>query len=206
MTRPRAMSSHARSGLAALQVSTTDPRPHCVGHAITSHAQPTLLCSRRSPRCACAQSYFNRIESSFEMLGFGDESRGSNNWLVAAEHTANGNPIMSNDPHLSLISPAVWWYCHLNTARMGGEGNMDVEGVCVCRPSGRHPWLQPRDCLGRDDDGLRRHRRLHGADHRGRRWCTRYRRIRYRWQRDAGASAASHRAGDDRRDGHGHRR
>lgn len=76
-----------------------------------------------------AQPYFNRIESSFELLGFGDDSRGSNNWLVGASHTANGNPIMSNDPHLSLISPAVWWYCHLNTARMGGEENMDVEGV-----------------------------------------------------------------------------
>jgi penicillin amidase len=98
------------------------PREH-----VARPTDPTVLAPLSTLRGA--QSYFNRIESSFEMLGFGDESRGSNNWLVAAEHTANGNPIMSNDPHLSLISPAVWWYCHLNTARMGGEGNMDVEGV-----------------------------------------------------------------------------
>jgi penicillin amidase len=76
-----------------------------------------------------AQDFLDRTEATFERLGFGDESRGSNNWLVAASLTANGNPIMSNDPHLSLISPSVWWYVHLNTARMGGEDMIDVQGV-----------------------------------------------------------------------------
>lgn len=76
-----------------------------------------------------AQRFFDRIEANFEAFGFGDESRGSNNWVVAARLTANDNPILANDPHLSLISPAVWWYVHLNTARMGGEGMIDTEGV-----------------------------------------------------------------------------
>lgn len=76
-----------------------------------------------------ARGFLERTEATFAALGFGDESRGSNNWLVGAGLTANDNPIMSNDPHLSLISPGVWWYVHLNTAKMGGEGNMDVEGV-----------------------------------------------------------------------------
>ncbi|MBN8612043.1 MAG: penicillin acylase family protein [Deltaproteobacteria bacterium] len=76
-----------------------------------------------------AHDFLAHTEAMFERLGFGDESRGSNNWLVAGTHTASGNPIMSNDPHLSLISPAVWWYVHLNTAKMGGEDMMDVEGV-----------------------------------------------------------------------------
>ena len=76
-----------------------------------------------------ARAFFERTEANFERFGFGDESRGSNNWLVAASLTANDNPILSNDPHLSLISPAVWWYVHLNTARMGGEDMIDVEGV-----------------------------------------------------------------------------
>jgi len=76
-----------------------------------------------------ATAFFDRTETIFESVGFGDDSRGSNNWLVAASLTANDNPIMSNDPHLSLISPGVWWYVHLNTARMGGEDMIDVEGV-----------------------------------------------------------------------------
>jgi penicillin amidase len=76
-----------------------------------------------------AHEFLEHTEQMFEQLGFGDESRGSNNWLMAATHTASGHPIMSNDPHLSLISPAVWWYVHLNTAKMGGEDMLDVEGV-----------------------------------------------------------------------------
>lgn len=79
--------------------------------------------------------YLERTSAFIERFGFGDESRGSNNWVVAGSHTASGHPIMSNDPHLSLYSPPVWWYCHLNTAAMNGgesddpERSLDVQGV-----------------------------------------------------------------------------
>ncbi|MFH2008746.1 MAG: penicillin acylase family protein [bacterium] len=55
------------------------------------------------------------------------EDRGSNNWIVSGAHTASGYPIMSNDPHLSLSSPPVWWMNHINTARAGGD--WDTMGV-----------------------------------------------------------------------------
>ncbi len=90
-------------------------------------AAPTALPSLATLRGA--EGFLGRMEQMFERLGFGDESRGSNNWLVAGSLTESGHPIMSNDPHLSLISPAVWWYVHLNTARMHGEDDLDVEGV-----------------------------------------------------------------------------
>lgn len=48
---------------------------------------------------------------------------GSNNWMVSGAHTASGHPILSNDPHLQLTSPAIWWYVHLNTKRAGGDLN-----------------------------------------------------------------------------------
>jgi len=76
-----------------------------------------------------AQAFFDRTEAIFQSAGFGDESRGSNNWLVAASLTANDNPIMSHDPHLSLISPGVWWYVHPNTAKMGSEDSFSAESV-----------------------------------------------------------------------------
>lgn len=94
---------------------------------------PRLPSSRmRLPALAsldAALPFFARMDARLQALGMGDEHRGSNNWLVAGEHTASGNPILSNDPHLSLISPPVWWYVHLNTARMGGEDMIDAEGV-----------------------------------------------------------------------------
>lgn len=34
---------------------------------------------------------------------------GSNNWAVAGMHTASGMPILSNDMHLSLTAPGIWY-------------------------------------------------------------------------------------------------
>lgn len=76
-----------------------------------------------------AMPFLDRIMARGERI-FGDlVTRGSNNWTVAGSLTASGHPILANDPHLSLISPPVWWYVHLNTARMGGEDMIDAEGV-----------------------------------------------------------------------------
>ncbi len=74
-----------------------------------------------------AERYFARIDES--PLLRRDPHIGSNSWVVHGDLTASGNPILSNDPHLSLISPSVWWYVHLNTERMGGEDAIDAEGV-----------------------------------------------------------------------------
>ena len=60
---------------------------------------------------------------------FGDDSRGSNNWVVSGAKTASGAPLLANDPHLSLPSPPLFWYSHLNTKRAGG--NLDVEGISL---------------------------------------------------------------------------
>ena len=55
------------------------------------------------------------------------EDRGSNSWIISGDHTASGHAIMCNDPHLSLGSPPVWWYNHVNTARAGGD--WDAMGI-----------------------------------------------------------------------------
>jgi penicillin amidase len=44
-----------------------------------------------------------------------NEGRGSNNWVVAGSHTTTGKPLLANDPHLALSSPAIWYYAHLQT-------------------------------------------------------------------------------------------
>lgn len=71
--------------------------------------------------------FFERLERHPYLAR--DPHVGSNSWVVHGDITESGNPILSNDPHLSLISPGVWWYVHLNTARMGGEDAIDVQGV-----------------------------------------------------------------------------
>jgi penicillin G amidase len=38
---------------------------------------------------------------------------GSNNWVIAGRHTASGKPLLSNDMHLSLTEPNIWYMADL---------------------------------------------------------------------------------------------
>ncbi|MGB8856425.1 MAG: penicillin acylase family protein [Burkholderiales bacterium] len=42
------------------------------------------------------------------------EGAGSNNWVVNGTKTISGKPLLANDPHLSLSSPAIWYFAHLS--------------------------------------------------------------------------------------------
>jgi penicillin G amidase len=42
-----------------------------------------------------------------------DPGIGSNNWAVSAEKSATGYPILSNDPHLRLSLPSIWYQMQL---------------------------------------------------------------------------------------------
>ena len=41
------------------------------------------------------------------------EGKGSNNWVVSGSRTVSGKPLLANDPHLALSSPAIWYFAHL---------------------------------------------------------------------------------------------
>jgi penicillin amidase len=38
---------------------------------------------------------------------------GSNNWVIAGKHTASGKPLLSNDMHLTLLEPNIWFMADL---------------------------------------------------------------------------------------------
>ncbi|OHX65360.1 penicillin acylase family protein [Flammeovirga pacifica] len=60
-----------------------------------------------------------------------DPDNGSNNWAVAGSKTKNGNPILSNDPHLNLSLPSIWFSNQLTTPLMNVMG-MSIPGIpCV---------------------------------------------------------------------------
>jgi len=50
------------------------------------------------------------------------DSRGSNNWVIAGNKTVTGKPILSNDPHLALSAPAVWYFAHLKSSEIDAIG------------------------------------------------------------------------------------
>lgn len=61
---------------------------------------------------------------------------GSNNWVVAADRSASGKPILANDPHLDArILPGPWYPCGIITPgrRAVGAGIPGIPGMVVFR-------------------------------------------------------------------------
>jgi len=50
----------------------------------------------------------------------------SNNWAVSGERSKTGMPLLSNDMHLGLMAPGVWYQIHQVV-----EGSMNVTGVVL---------------------------------------------------------------------------
>jgi penicillin amidase len=49
-----------------------------------------------------------------------DEHVGSNNWVVSGTKTRSGKPLLANDPHLAIRTPAIWHQVHLTTTDKTG--------------------------------------------------------------------------------------
>ncbi|TVQ66163.1 MAG: penicillin acylase family protein [Balneolaceae bacterium] len=51
-----------------------------------------------------------------------DPLNGSNNWAVRGERTAGGYPLLSNDMHLNMTLPSIWYEIQLHTPEMNVYG------------------------------------------------------------------------------------
>ncbi len=47
---------------------------------------------------------------------------GSNNWVIAGSHTASGKPLLSNDMHLGLTVPNIWYMADLSAPGFHAAG------------------------------------------------------------------------------------
>jgi len=63
-----------------------------------------------------AQNFLAQFEEeSSEIIG-------SNNFVVSGAHTASGKPMLANDTHLQLSTPALWYIVHLTAPGLNVEG------------------------------------------------------------------------------------
>ena len=60
-------------------------------------------------------------------VGDGD-GIGSNSWVVDGEHSATGEPLLANDPHLGVSVPGVWMQMGLHCRTVGPDCPLDVAG------------------------------------------------------------------------------
>lgn len=51
-----------------------------------------------------------------------DPYNGSNNWVISAEKSASGLPMLANDPHLGINLPSIWYEVHLKTNEIDASG------------------------------------------------------------------------------------
>jgi penicillin G amidase len=62
-------------------------------------------------------------ESSLSRVGlYAEDLAASNNWVISGKRTADGKPILANDPHLQPAAPGIWYLTHLSTPDMRVSG------------------------------------------------------------------------------------
>ncbi|HXP86913.1 MAG TPA: penicillin acylase family protein [Bryobacteraceae bacterium] len=60
----------------------------------------------------------------------GEVMPGSNAWVISGAHTADGKPILSNDPHLEYTLPGLWYLVHLQDSPDPNAG-LNVTGASI---------------------------------------------------------------------------
>lgn len=79
---------------------------------------------------------------------------GSNEWVVAGQHTVSGKPILSNDPHLGLDIPPVFMEQHVVSSESRDGATLDATGVSVPGTPGIIQGCNQRLCWGTTTNSL----------------------------------------------------
>ncbi len=62
------------------------------------------------------------IQDAFSKVMIPHTFNGSNNWVVSGDKTASGFPMLADDPHLGLATPAIWIQMQLKTDQQQVSG------------------------------------------------------------------------------------
>lgn len=63
-----------------------------------------------------------RDRSLAEIGLYAEDLAASNNWVISGKRTADGKPLLANDPHLAATAPGIWYLAHLSTPSMRVAG------------------------------------------------------------------------------------
>lgn len=76
-------------------------------------------------RTMLAQGDAAKVNFLFAFRSGGMVQPGSNAWAISGAHSATGKPLLSNDMHLQLSLPGIWYMTHLTAP------GLDVSGVAL---------------------------------------------------------------------------
>ena len=63
-----------------------------------------------------------KIANNLYLDAIPNEFNGSNNWVVSAEKSATGAPLLADDPHLGLSTPSIWYQMNLKSPEQNVSG------------------------------------------------------------------------------------
>ncbi|WP_128895656.1 penicillin acylase family protein [Longirhabdus pacifica] len=69
------------------------------------------------------------MKELFMMLSGKEEKQGSNGWVLSGQRTKSGKPLLANDPHIDMQTPATWYQTHLS--RVDHQEKFHVIGVTL---------------------------------------------------------------------------
>lgn len=95
--------------------------------------RPGTRLPSRPPLLLAAASSLRRVKAASAglstLLGTRNgDGIGSNAWAVSGAHTASGQPILANDPHLGASMPSTWYQMGLHCNEVGQDCPFDVSG------------------------------------------------------------------------------
>ncbi|HEU5458749.1 MAG TPA: penicillin acylase family protein [Terracidiphilus sp.] len=76
--------------------------------------------SRTQPQPSAAG--LARLRSLLNLPACAGCMSGSNEWVISGQHTASGKPLLSNDMHLSLTAPNIWYMADLEAPGFHAAG------------------------------------------------------------------------------------
>lgn len=115
---PRQTPLEIPAPVAAATPTAASARADDVGERVHAGAEIAAVAADAVGRAKAA------LDGLPELLGRGP-SVGSNSFVVAGRNTASGEPLLANDPHLTISYPSVWHQVGLHCR---GECTLDVAG------------------------------------------------------------------------------
>ncbi|MBT8098407.1 MAG: penicillin acylase family protein [Gammaproteobacteria bacterium] len=94
-----------------------------------------LMGSARAARALPTAAQFSLRDTYLEFVPAGEEAvrpiPGSNNWAVSGALTETGRALVSNDMHLNLATPNIYYRARLRAKGDQGNADLDVAGVML---------------------------------------------------------------------------
>ena len=113
--------TEVKKATAMARVQQAEPGAVATGLNVSDSSQKALLASA---------DYDEHVrQRSLERVGlYAEDLAASNNWVVSGTRTADGKPLLANDPHLEPTAPGIWYLTHLTSPGMRVSG-VTIPGV-----------------------------------------------------------------------------